>query len=40
MMNTSQDVRAPSPLIDIGVSGFFDGFTTTLLEAHQFLEKK
>ena len=36
----SQDAPAPSPLIDIGVSGFFDGFTATLLEAYQFLEKK
>jgi len=37
---TPQDAPAPSPLIDIGVSGFFDGFTATLLEAYQFLEKK
>jgi len=35
-----QDAPAPSPLIDIGVSGFFDEFTATLVEAYQFLEKK
>ncbi|MEP3298072.1 MAG: hypothetical protein ABJO27_16620 [Pseudoruegeria sp.] len=37
---TSQDVDAPSSYIDIDVPGFFDGLAQTLLEAHQFLEKR
>ena len=36
----SQDEPAPSSLIDVGVPGFFDGLTATLLEAHQFLESR
>ncbi|WP_294227868.1 hypothetical protein [uncultured Shimia sp.] len=35
---TSQNDHAPSNLIDIGVSGFFDGLAATLLEAQRFLE--
>jgi hypothetical protein len=38
--NTSQDEHAPSNLIDIGVSGFFDGLAATLLEAQNFLEDR
>lgn len=36
----SEEGHAPRGLIDIDVPGFFDGLATTLLEAHQFLEKR
>ncbi len=34
----SPNEHTPSTFIDIGVSGFFDGLATTLLEAQKFLE--
>lgn len=32
--------HAPSDLIDVSQPGFFEGLTTTLVEAHQFLEDR
>ena len=37
---TTDESNIPSSLIDISVSGFFEGLTTTILEAYHFLEKK
>ena len=36
----SGEDAAPSGLVDVGVPGFFAGLAKTLLEAHQFLEKR
>jgi len=36
----SGEEHATSGLIDVGIPGFFDGLATTLLEAHQYLEKR
>ena len=36
----SEEEHAPSGLIDVGVPGFFEGLTTTLIEAYQFLEDR
>ena len=32
--------EAPAGLVDVSVSGFFDGLTTTILEAYHFLENR
>lgn len=37
MVNHPQD---PVGLVDVSVSGFFDGLTKTILEAHDFLENR
>ncbi|MGH1467083.1 MAG: hypothetical protein ACRBBQ_17150 [Cognatishimia sp.] len=35
----ADDTQPPTSLVDVTVDGFFDELCTTLLEAHQFLEK-
>jgi len=34
------EVHPPAGLIDVSVPGFFDGLTTTILEAYHFLENR
>jgi len=36
----ADEARAPSGLVDVTVPGFFDGLTTTILEAYHFLENR
>ncbi len=36
----ADETRPAAGLIDVSVSGFFDGLTKTILEAHQFLESR
>lgn len=36
----ADEVHAPAGLIDVSVPGFFDGLTTTILEAYHFLENR
>lgn len=36
----ADDAHVPTGLVDVSVSGFFDGLTTTILEAHDFLENR
>lgn len=38
--NAAGEMDAPASLIDVTAAGFFDGLSTTLLEAHAFLERK
>ncbi|NIZ61399.1 hypothetical protein DL239_10470 [Sedimentitalea sp. CY04] len=34
------DTQAPSALVDVTAPGFFDGLTTTILDAYHFLENR
>lgn len=36
----ADEAQAPASLVDINVPGFFDGLTTTILEAYHFLENR
>jgi len=36
----TDEAHAPASLVDVNVSGFFDGLTTTILEASSFLENR
>lgn len=36
----ANEAHAPAGLIDVSVPGFFKGLTTTILEAHHFLENR
>jgi hypothetical protein len=36
----ADEAHAPAGLIDVTVPGFFDGLTTTILEAYHFLENR
>jgi hypothetical protein len=36
----ADEADAPASLIDVTLPGFFDGLTKTILEAHNFLEKR
>ena len=36
----ADEAHAPSGLVDVTVPGFFDGLTTTILEAYHFLENR
>ncbi len=36
----ADEAHAPASLVDVSVPGFFDGLTTTLLEAYHFLENR
>ena len=36
----TDEVDAPASLVDVSVTGFFDGLTTTILEARRFLENR
>jgi len=36
----ADDAHAPAGLVDVTVPGFFDGLTTTILEAYHFLENR
>lgn len=37
---SADEADAPSGLVDITVAGFFEGLTSTILEAYQFLENR
>ena len=36
----TDEADAPASLVDVSVTGFFDGLTTTILEARRFLENR
>ena len=36
----ADEAHAPAGLVDVSVPGFFDGLTTTILEAYHFLENR
>jgi hypothetical protein len=36
----ADEAQAPAGLVDVTVPGFFDGLTTTILEAYHFLENR
>ena len=36
----ADETHTPAGLVDISIPGFFDGLTTTILEAYQFLENR
>jgi len=36
----TDEAHTPASLIDVSVPGFFDGLTTTILEAYRFLENR
>lgn len=38
--SVTDEAHPPAGLIDVTKSGFFDGLTTTILEAYHFLEKR
>ncbi len=37
---TADEAHPPAGLVDVSVPGFFDGLTTTILEAYHFLENR